>query len=158
MPFKDQEFFFCRSLWCEWFLNLSTRVTSAYGKLIKFFSFLFQVPCWQRKSLYLLHSSFWSRLSLPTLCVCVLVRRASAFPLGEKKNEQKTSGEVNSTCCAVYCMFSHCVFPTSCFSCKPNQWRPDHSELFFSSESTFFVWMCSIFSAYPPPLLLIITM
>lgn len=58
----------------------------AYGKLIKL---IFHVPCWQRRCLYLLHSSFWSRLPLPT-CVLVLCRAKSlSFLLGKRRTNKK---------------------------------------------------------------------
>lgn len=88
-----------------------------YGKLIRLF---FQVPCWQRKSIYLLHSSFLISSLSSYLCVCVLVRWLLGFPLGAKKSKQETSGGVISTCCALYSMFSHSyIFPQTTF--KPNQ-------------------------------------
>lgn len=58
----------------------------AYGKLIKL---MFHVPCWQRRCLYLLHSSFWSRLPLPT-CVLVLCwAKSPSFLLGKRRANKK---------------------------------------------------------------------
>lgn len=90
-----------------------------YGKLISLF---FQIPHWQRKSLYLLHSSFWSPSLSSYLCICVPVCWLLVFPLGGKRTSEKhLVGSSQPVVQITVCSPHWYIFPQATFN--PNQWR-----------------------------------
>lgn len=121
-----------------------------------FFFFFSSFLCWQRKSLYLLHSLFLiSPLSFPT-CICVPRRWASVLPLGEKKTSGKTSGGVISTCCAAHRVLSPMHFPTGFFYTVKQSNKDKLQWTFTSSESRFLskFYVLNFSQFIPPPLFL----